>query len=133
MSFTRCAGLNRKHGAASAWTNCPREAARGDRYCAKHRDALDGAFLGLMSRAKSLHAIQKIFYEAPEARRKEIGRERARRKQARRAEKARLAKASAGAQESRRQSPGTICGKKEIAASSAAAPAKIAAANPESA
>jgi hypothetical protein len=128
-----CAGLNRKRGSAEAWAKCPRKAARGDHYCTKHRDALDGAFLGLMSRERSLNAIQKIIYEEAEARRKAAGREVARSKQARRREKKLLAQEALFEKESRRGATKSVAvpvnpaGHEKIAA-----PAALAAAVAES-
>jgi hypothetical protein len=134
----RCAGLNRKRRDDKAWAKCLREAARGDRYCQKHRDALDGAFLGLMSRSKSLNAIRKIFYEDAEARRRALGRELARERQARRAEKKRVAQKARSAVESTGgkesgcvEGPSAAAPAKSSGREKIAAPATLAAAGPE--
>jgi hypothetical protein len=85
-----CAGLERLSREGKGWANCPREAIRGDRFCAAHRDALDGAFLGLLRQGKSLHAIQILFEEAAEAMHNARRKERWHRARARRTEKRRL-------------------------------------------
>jgi len=50
-------------GKDQCWVNCQRKAIPGDRFCAVHRDALDGAILGLLGRENNLHAIQILFEE----------------------------------------------------------------------
>jgi sRNA-binding protein len=84
-----CAGLERLAEEGKGWKSCPREANLGDRFCAEHRDALDGAFLGLLRRGKNRHAIQILFEEAAEALRNACRQERWRRRRALAAEKRR--------------------------------------------
>ena len=43
-----CVAFVRVGKRAQAWSPCARAAIAGDRFCAMHRDALDGAFLGLV-------------------------------------------------------------------------------------
>jgi hypothetical protein len=42
-----CIGFVRSQFSKSAWTRCARPAARRGRLCMEHRDALDGALLGI--------------------------------------------------------------------------------------
>lgn len=85
-----CAGLERLSKEGKGWATCPREAIRGDRFCAVHRDALDGAILGLLGREKNLHAIQILFEEEAAWRRSARWKERWHRDRARHREKRRL-------------------------------------------
>jgi len=41
----RCAGFVHSNENASLWSPCARAPLRGDRFCALHRDAVDGAVL----------------------------------------------------------------------------------------
>jgi hypothetical protein len=43
-----CVGFVRSQLSGSAWTRCARKAARPGRLCAEHRDALDGALMGML-------------------------------------------------------------------------------------
>jgi hypothetical protein len=43
----RCIGFVRPHCSRNGWLRCESRALNGDRFCGTHRDALDGAFLGL--------------------------------------------------------------------------------------
>jgi hypothetical protein len=44
----RCVGFVRPVGSTNGWLRCESRALNGDRLCEMHRDALDGAFLGLL-------------------------------------------------------------------------------------
>jgi hypothetical protein len=43
-----CIGYSRTPGREQLWERCTNPSKRGDRYCAAHREALDGAILGLL-------------------------------------------------------------------------------------
>lgn len=43
----RCVGFVRLNGGKKGWLPCGRRAGVGDYFCSTHRDALDGALLGL--------------------------------------------------------------------------------------
>ena len=43
----RCIGFVRPHRSRNGWLRCEKHSLAGDRFCSTHRDALDGAFLGL--------------------------------------------------------------------------------------
>jgi hypothetical protein len=86
LSMPLCAGLERLSGVGQGWARCPQKAMRGDRFCSIHRDALDGAVLGLLGHDKNGYALQIFFEEAAEALRAALGRERWRRTRAGRTE-----------------------------------------------
>ncbi len=46
----RCVGFVRPHRSKNGWIRCKNHPLTGDRFCSTHRDALDGAFLGLFRR-----------------------------------------------------------------------------------
>ena len=49
LSMARCVGLVRANRMRTGWKVCGRRAMRGEIFCTKHRDALDGTVLGLFS------------------------------------------------------------------------------------
>jgi hypothetical protein len=46
----RCVGFVRVRGGKKGWLPCKHRAGLGDSFCDAHRDALDGALLGLFGR-----------------------------------------------------------------------------------
>jgi hypothetical protein len=54
-----CIARVRSRTHAMIWTPCTRSALRRDRFCAAHRDALDGAVLGLCAQASEKAAATK--------------------------------------------------------------------------
>ncbi len=48
MIITRCIAFNHSDERPREWLACKRRTRRGDRFCTIHRDALDGAILGLL-------------------------------------------------------------------------------------
>jgi len=45
-----CVGFVRPRGTKNGWLPCGRRAVSGSSFCTEHRDAFDGAFLGLFRR-----------------------------------------------------------------------------------
>ena len=48
MIITRCIAFNHSAERPREWMACNRRTRRGDRFCTIHRNALDGAILGLL-------------------------------------------------------------------------------------
>jgi sRNA-binding protein len=67
MPTPRCIALVHSAANASLWERCPHNALRGDRFCADHRHALDGAVLGFLDTKEYRHAQAK--YQAKARRR----------------------------------------------------------------
>jgi hypothetical protein len=57
--MSRCIALVPTRASAPAWNRCLRRARPGDRFCAHHRHALDGAVMGLLHSKEYRHAQQK--------------------------------------------------------------------------
>jgi exo-beta-1,3-glucanase (GH17 family) len=51
--MSRCVSPVPSRRCDRVWIPCSREARRGDHFCATHRDALDGAFMGYYSMNES--------------------------------------------------------------------------------
>jgi hypothetical protein len=51
-----CIGLVHSRVCDPLWLRCKREASPGDRFCARHREALEGALLGYYYVFESRHA-----------------------------------------------------------------------------
>jgi sRNA-binding protein len=55
-----CIALLQSRESATAWEHCTRAALRGDRFCAAHRHALDGAVMGFLDTKDYRHAQTKF-------------------------------------------------------------------------
>ena len=55
-----CIALVQSRASVAVWDRCPRRALRGDRFCADHRHALDGAVIGLLNTKENCHAHAKV-------------------------------------------------------------------------
>jgi hypothetical protein len=51
-----CIALVPSRTSASSWDRCPHRALRGDRFCAEHRTAVDGALMGFLDSEQNRHA-----------------------------------------------------------------------------
>jgi IS5 family transposase len=94
--MSRCIALVQSRASTAVWNRCPEIASRGDRFCAPHRHALDGAVMGFLDTKEYRHAQAK--YREKERRRalrkhKKVrrvrSREQKRERRLRRAQKAR--------------------------------------------
>src|SRR5579863_9139438 len=65
--MSRCIALVQSCASAAVWNRCTEIALRGDRYCAPHRHALDGAVMGFIDTKEYRHAQTK--YREKERRR----------------------------------------------------------------
>jgi sRNA-binding protein len=104
--MSRCIALVPTRASAPAWHRCLRRARSGDRFCAHHRHALDGAVMGLLHSKEHRHAQEKSV--AQERRRALRKRKRFRRRLARLARQAR--------KEARKEKRRDACEKKPILA-----------------
>lgn len=68
--MSRCIALVPTRASAPAWHRCPLRARPGDRFCAHHRHALDGAVMGLLDSKEHRHAQQKNLKEARKKKRR---------------------------------------------------------------
>ncbi len=59
-----CVALVQSRASAAIWDRCTYRALRGDRFCADHRHALDGAVMGFLDTKEYRHAQEKYRHKA---------------------------------------------------------------------
>jgi hypothetical protein len=99
-----CIGLVHSRVCDPLWLRCKREASPGDRFCARHREALEGALLGYYYVFESRHAEKEQRDKAISAR----IRLRRKRKAVRRKARAARARQKAPQQTPRKAAPAEI-------------------------